>query len=304
MTAPIPGGLNGFAIDLGGTKIAAAHLADGSIRLRKQVATDSLADATGLLGRIESLLTELGYDGHAPMGCAVSGRIDTRGMWYAVNSTTLPSVRGFPLRQALSHRFGGPVSLMNDAVAAALGEARFGAGRGVDSLGYITVSTGIGGGIVLDGKPLISSNGLAGHVGFTSLRQATGRCGSGRVGTVESVASGRAIARAAELAGYAGLDAKGVFSFALNGEAWASAIIRRSAGAISELCANLVAILGLERIVIGGSIGLAKGYAGLVRECLSNEPVLFNTGIVEAGLGQNSALYGALSIAVSDGDAL
>jgi N-acylmannosamine kinase len=225
-------------------------------------------------------------------------------MWYAVNSSTLPSIRGYPLKQALLHRFDGPVSLMNDATAAALGEARFGAGRGVDSLGYITVSTGIGGGIVLDGKPLISPNGLAGHVGFTSLRHATGRCGSGRVGTVESVASGRAIARAAERTGREGLDAKEVFSCALKGKAWASAIVRRSAEAISELSANLVAILGLERIVIGGSVGLAKGYAALVRECLSVEPVLFNTTIVKAELGQNSALYGVLSMAVSDSEAL
>lgn len=126
-------------------------------------------------------------------------------------------------------------------------------------------------------------------------RYATQRCGSGRLTTVESVASGRAIAQAATMAGYAGLSAEQVFRQANDQEDWAIAIVNRSAQAIADLCANLNALLGVEKVILGGSIGLAEGYKQRVCDYLHEEPALFHTEIVCAALGQDSVLLGALA---------
>jgi hypothetical protein len=150
-------------------------------------------------------------------------------------------------------------------------------------------------GVVLDGRPLVSKNGLAGHIGFITSRSSTALCGSGRQSTVESVAGGRAIAALAAKAGHAGFDAKAVFETHLEGHDWASQLIVNSANAIAELCANLTTTFGLERVAIGGSIGLASGYLDLVREALSDEPDLFRPKIVPTVLGGNSAFVGILA---------
>jgi predicted NBD/HSP70 family sugar kinase len=114
---------------------------------------------------------------------------------------------------------------------------------------------------------------------------------------VESVASGRAIARAAEIAGHPGLDARAVFAAAADGAAWADRIIDRSAAAVARLAADLRAMLAIDAVIIGGSIGLASGYAGRVQAHLAREPDLFRPALHLASLGQDSALYGALALA-------
>lgn len=285
--------LDGFAVDLGGTKIAAARIEAGQIVARLQEATDGAAGTAAQADHIAALLARLGHSSGAPTGVAVTGRVTRDGHWRAVNAGTLPSITGASLGAALRQRLG-PVALMNDAAAAALAEARFGAGSGIDTFAYITVSTGIGGGLVLNGRLVESANGLAGHIGFVSSRHADGSCGSGRFATVESVAGGRAIAAAA--AGRAA-DAREVLDQARAGADWAEAIVARSAAAVATLAADLTAALGLERIAVGGSIGLAPGYLDRVRRALAGEPELFRPELVAAALGQNSALLGALAAA-------
>jgi len=188
------------------------------------------------------------------------------------------------------------VIVENDAIAAAYGEYIAGAGKDISAFGFITVSTGVGGGLVLNGQPLRSNQGMAGHVGFTTSRMATEICGSGRAQTVESIAGGRAIAELAERKGHSGLDAKAVYECHLAGESWATGLIKQSACVVAELCANLVAILDLERIAIGGSIGLAEGYLDLVNAELKNEPELFQPIVVRTALGADSAHIGILAL--------
>lgn len=288
--------LSGFAIDLGGTKTAAARIERGGIVDRLQTATEGTADAGRLIDTAAELLSRLGYASGVPLGVAVTGRLDRAGGWHAVNTGTLTGVSAIPLGDLLAARFGS-ARACNDAAAAAFAEALFGAGQGSSAFAYLTVSTGVGGGLVLDGRLLSSANGLAGHVGFSSSRFGTDRCGSGRMGTVESVASGRAIAKAAADAGHPGHDARGVFSAAASGEAWAGSLIDRSASAVAALCGDLTAILGLDRIALGGSIGLAPGYLDQVSQKLMDEPPLFRSQLVAASLGQDSGLLGALALA-------
>lgn len=276
--------VTGFAVDLGGTKTAAARIEDGRVVARLQGATDAGADVPAQIDSVAGLLDRLGYPHGDALGVAVTGRIDDRGNWHAVNRGTMRAIRAAPLGELLAARFGGRTSALNDAAAAALAEARIGAGRGAHNFAYLTVSTGVGGGLVLGGRLVDSRSGLAGHVGFASSRLADGRCGSGRLGTVESVAGGRAIAAAAGLA-----DARAVFEGGQHPE-----VIERSAAAIAALIADLTTILGLDRVAVGGSIGLATGYLPIVLAHLAGEPELFRPSVVPAELAQDSGLIGAL----------
>lgn len=287
--------LTGFALDLGGTKIAAARIEDGCVTARRQIETNRHAGLTDQIDAMADLLAQIGHHTADALGVAVSGRITSDGVWHAVNAGTLTAVSGLPLQAALRARFGGPVLAINDAQAATLAEWHLGAGSGSDAFAYLTVSTGVGAGVVLDGRLLHSRNGLAGHAGFLSSSSAkTTPCGSGRIGTVESCASGRAIASAAATLGHPGLDARAVFEKARAGAAWADGLIDTSAQAIATIIADMAALLGIDRVALGGSIGLSPGYLNRVTERLSSEPALFRPNLLRAYLDHDSALYGAL----------
>jgi N-acylmannosamine kinase len=276
--------VSGFAVDLGGTKIAAARIEDGVVVAATQRPTEGGAGLDGQLQTMAALLAEVGFRFGEPLGVAVAGRVDRDGNWHAVNTATLTSITAAPLGSGLRAQFGAKTLATNDAVAAALAEHRFGAGQGAYNFAYVTVSTGIGGGLVLAGRLIDSANGLAGHVGLTSSPFGRTLCGSGRMGTVESIAGGRAIAAAAGLA-----DARAVFAQNSRHEA-----IGQSARAVAKLIADLTAIVGLDCVALGGSIGLAPGYLASVVGRLAEEPPLFRPQVAPARLGNDSGLVGAL----------
>lgn len=278
--------IEGYAIDLGGTKTAVARVVAGGVEARLQVPTNGQASVNEQIDVMAGLLGKLGFQTDTRLGVAVAGRVDAAGRWQAVNSRTLSQIGGECLLECLLERFGSNVNVMNDAAAAALAEATLGAGAGVDHFGYLTVSTGVGGGIVLNGRAVQSKNGLAGHLGFVSSPLGTELCGSGRHGTVESTASGRAIALASGTE-----DAKAAFEA---DTPFSRAAIDRSAAAIARLCADLNAIFGLDRVALGGSVGLAPGYLQRVLSNLESDPELFRVPIVPAALGHDSALLGVL----------
>ncbi len=290
-----PNNLNGYAVDVGGTKTAAARIAGGVVVNSREIPTNAAGDLDTQIDQIAVLLSELGHVKGDPVGVAVTGRLDLEGRWHTVNAGTLPSINGVPLQQDLRARLGH-VGCYNDAAATAFAEATFGAGRGVERFVYITVSTGVGGGIVLNGRLVRGDAGLAGHIGFTSSGVQQTTCESGRNNTVESIAAGRAIAKSAVEAGFANTDARMVFAAANAGEAWAETIVDRSAKAIAVLCADLAAMIEPERIAIGGSIGLADGYLARVNAHLQSEPALYRTSIVPATLAADGPLLGALAL--------
>ena len=276
--------VSGFAVDLGGTKVAVARLRDGVVEDRLQRPTRGDADLAAQLQAIEDLLGEVGYRRGEPLGVAVTGRLDRAGNWHAINTATLSAITAAPLGRLLRERFGERATATNDAAAATLAEYRLGAGQGADNFAYLTVSTGVGGGLIVAGQLVESSNGLAGHVGFVSSPLGDTLCGSGRMGTVESVASGKAIAAAAGMP-----DARAVFA----DDAGAPAI-ERSARAVATLIGDLTSLLGLDVVAVGGSIGLAPGYLPRVIGHVAGEPVLFRPQVVPARLGNDSGLVGAL----------
>ncbi len=286
--------LTGFAADLGGTKTAAVRIENGKVVAHRVLTTDPNASPEAHIAAIGDELAQLGYNTNAPLGVAVAGRVDRAGAWHAVNRGTLSTIENFPLAQALNARFGDATCL-NDAAAAALAEGVFGAGRHSDSFAYLTVSTGIGGGLVIGNRLLSSANGLAGHIGFVSSRFASGPCGCGRMATVESIAGGRGIAAAAAAAGFENMDARAVFAAAKGGQDWADRIIVTSAAAVAALIGDLTAILGLDTVAMGGSIGLAPEYIERVQNALNAEPELFRPDLVHVKLGHDGPLIGALA---------
>ncbi len=285
---------DGIAIDLGGTKLAAARIIDGCIVERVLHPTDGQATADDQLAAMYRLARSLGLSERDAVGIAVSGRVTAEGVWHAVNAQTLTRIEGIDLQRRAAVTFDRRVLVRNDAAAAALAEFHFGAGRDSAAMAYVTVSTGVGAGFVIGGRLLSSANGLAGHVGFTTSRRSERVCGSGRTGTVESVAAGRAIAQAARRAGHPVADAREVFDLWRSGAGWAEDLVDGSAAAISDLCADLVALLGVDRVVLGGSIGLADGYGERVRRHLELEPPLFRPDLIVSELGPDAVLLGAL----------
>ena len=285
--------LNGFTVDLGGTKIAAARILNGAIVERNQSKTEGNANHKQQILAMGELLDRLGYRRGDTLGVAVSGRVDRSGVWHAVNLRTLTKINSVRIVEEIKSAIG-PASVINDAAAATLAEATLGSGVGYKNFGYITISTGVGGGLVLGGRLLESENGLAGHIGFSSSPHANELCGSGRFGTVESVAGGNSIARAAARIGYNGLDGRAVFEHAGLGEEWAEAIIETSANTVANLCADLTTMLGLQAVFLGGSIGMASGYMERIRAHLEQLPVIFHPELYRSILGSDGPLLGAL----------
>lgn len=282
-----------IAVDFGGTKTAAARISNGKVVARRQVETNKQGSPQDHVDSIVELIESLMIDEPVNIGVAVAGRIDRNGGWHAVNDNTLKGLSSFPLREVLEKSLGCSVSVMNDAVAAAWGEYLYlPDDQKCDSLVYMTVSTGVGGGIVLNGAPLISEYGLAGHVGFMSTRFGGEECGSGRRGTLESVASGTAIGNKASADRETTMTGADVYRAHLGGATDATAIIDTSAMSIATAIADLRALLEIQLVLIGGSVGLAEGYIDRVQRHLDDEPELFRPHVFAARLGNDAALFG------------
>ncbi len=180
-----------LALDIGGTKVDAALVRpDGTFVRRERIATATSGgrlfdEIVALLHRVDPERTA------ATLGVGCGGPMSAHAA--TVSPLNIPVWREFDLRGALSESMKMPVRLDNDAKVLALAEALFGAGRGQDSFLSMVVSTGVGGGIVLDGRLLDGATGNAGHVGHVIVEPLGRRCGCGARGCLEAEASGRAI---------------------------------------------------------------------------------------------------------------
>jgi glucokinase len=207
-----------------------------------------------------------------------------------------------PFAGLLKRELGLPVILENDVNAAALGEQRFGAGRGARQVICIFAGTGVGGGIMTDGKLLRGATGNAAEVGHTIFRPGGRTCGCGRKGCVEAYAGGAHIpAHYSELGGKKGLNATQIWQRARKGDRRARRVTADAVQAIVTLLVNLQTLFDAERIVLGG--GVIDHVGGLYREIKGGmQPYL--TGpwksqvkIVRSRLGANAGILGAATLA-------
>jgi glucokinase len=291
MTAP---GAIFIAIDLGGTRLRVATGDDAGRLVARHAGhvppdprPETLADAmaAGAAGLVE---------GRTPLaaGVACPGLIDAgAGIVKAARNL---GWRDVPLARMLSDRLGCPIVLENDVNLAALGEAVFGAGKGCRDIAFLGVGTGVGAGLVLDGRLHRGASFAAGEVG----RLPSGVGDDGRVElSVEDVASGPAVLRRARLAGIAAESTSGVFALAGDGDDRAAAVIRDAAAALALAVASIVAIADPEVVIVGGGVA-QQGDALLrpLRDAASRLGV--RTPVVTAALGEDSQLYGALRAAI------
>jgi len=266
-----------LGVDLGGTKIAAALVTtQGQIVARGRSPTPAQAGPDAVINSICATINEvlsakeLRPSRLSGIGIAAAGVIDSAN-GKVIFSPNLPGCHELPLREAVEQRFGIPTYLGNDANLAALGEWRFGVEKKVANLIYITVSTGIGGGIIADGKLYTGACGAAGEIGHMTIDVNGPRCRCGNVGCWEALASGTALAREAvkritegartsiiELVGgdVSKIDAKIVGLAARQGDELAQELVSHLGYYFGVGLANLVNIFNPELILIGG--GVAK----------------------------------------------
>jgi glucokinase len=293
-----------LALDIGGTKIAAGLVdVEGALVHHARLPTPD-GDAEAVWTVVDTLVTEaLAEAGGRVRGVGISsaGPIDLPAG--TVSPINIVEWQGFPVVERVSTLTGGPVRLGGDGLCMALGERWRGAGRGAQFLLGMVVSTGVGGGLVLDGAPYDGRTGNAGHVGHVVVDPDGGRCSCGGRGCVETIAAGPRMAQWAREHGWdapPGADAKELADAASAGNTVALQAFRRGATAVAAMIASVGAVCDLDLVVIGG--GVAKSgqlLFGPLREALTTYARLdFLRGlrVLPAELGSDAGLVGAAAL--------
>lgn len=271
-------------IDLGGTQIRVAVLEGAELRSRVSLLTGETPTPHRVIPRIHTALQQAlesagtSLEQLAGIGICVTGPLDSR-TGVVFESPNLPEWNDIPLRRIFEEYYNLPIFIENDANAAALGEYVFGAGRGCKDLVYITVSTGIGGGVIVDGKLMTGTSGAAAELGHITIDRNGERCNCGNIGCLESIASGTAIARHASEALARGervllsadpkseraslaaggcthlrVDARAVAEAAVAGIPAACAIIQDAAEGLGVGLVSIIHIFNPEMIILGGGL--------------------------------------------------
>ena len=308
-----------IAVDFGGTNIRAAYFPSPKPPPTSQNKTTTLASEgpdsviTRLIQAIESQIPE--GDVEFRIGIGAPGPLDPRS-GVVLNSPNLAGWTNIPLRDQLSEHFGVPVFLGNDANVAALGEWRFGAGQGTNNMIYLTISTGIGGGVIADGQLLLGARGLAGELGHLTIEKNGPTCGCGVKGHIEAVAAGPAIARNATAQLKSGrlstlkktLNSEGKITSLCVGEAanagdeLALSVIEEAGTRIGHHLADLAHAFNPEVFIIGGGVSLLgdllfEPIKRSLREHIMDPAYLDGVRILPAALGDDAGLVGAMVLA-------
>ncbi len=307
-----------LAIDLGGTKIIAAVISrQGRVMARESYLTSAGEGPQAVIDRIllatDHLLgvSNIDLSQLHSISIAAAGAIDFE-LGVVTSSPNLTGWHDVPLRDVVSSKYKVKTFLVNDASAAALGEHEFGAGRGVSNLIYLTVSTGIGGGIIINGRLYLGPSGSAGEAGHMTIDVHGPECSCGNIGCLEMLASGTAIAREAirrirgggsssltEMVGgkIENITAEEVGAAAEGGDSLALEVISQAATYLGAGMVNLVNIFNPEMIIVGGGVAqmgeLLLAPARQVVEARAFKLPAQAVRIVPAQLGDEAGVLGA-----------
>lgn len=307
-----------LALDFGGTKLSAALLLPGERRWRghrrllSAPGADAAYDIATLLAAGRELLA-----GQTPtaVGASFGGPVD-----FATGTVRLshhvPNWENTPLRRLLAEAFHAPAAVDNDANVAALGEQRYGAGRGAASLLYITVSTGVGGGWIIDGRIWRGHDGMAGEIGHTVVNPQGLLCLCGKRGCVERLAAGPYLAADAQatlqarperdslLRYLAGQDLQAisgqmVAEAAVQGDPLAQELLQRSAWAVGVAVGNAANLLNPERFLLGGGVTKSGDAWWDTVQRVARQTALpeVHLEVEPAALGDDAPLWGAVALA-------
>jgi glucokinase len=308
------------AVDLGGTNIRAARC-EASGRILKQTAHATLAPEgpESVFSRIALGIREVMGDWSRVRGIGLGapGPLDP---WHGViyEAPNLPGMTDFPMKARLEKEFRVPTFVGNDANLAALGEHRYGAGRGVAHMIYLTISTGIGGGIIAGNRLFLGWRGFAGEVGHQTLEAHGPPCNCGNVGCLEALAAGPAIARDARNALRAGRDSSMratvngnldlvtgavVTQAARAGDALAQEILGRAGFYIGLGLVNLLHNFDTQLFVLGGGVAIHAWdflYPSVlaVLDEHAMPSMRKDVRIVHAELGDEVGLLGAMALVI------
>ncbi len=308
-----------IAVDFGGTHLRAAFFPQGEQKPQQQVRLETRAQEgpQAVIERLMQAIEQVMPGGRAVQRIAVAapGPLNPR-TGIVLRAVNLPGWTDIPLKAMLEERFQLPAMLDNDANLAALGEWALGAGQGMDPLLYLTISTGIGGGIILDGKVFHGAHGLAGELGHMQVQPDGPLCSCGRHGHLEAIASGPAIARQAVEALQRGqasalaqiwqakgaLTAADVGQQAQRGDPLALGLFAAAGQAIGAHLASLVHAFNPARIVIGGGVSnVGQPLFEPLRRKLAAEVIhpayLQSLEVLPAALGDDAGLVGASVLA-------
>jgi glucokinase len=301
-----------YAIDIGGTNIRIATFpVDGIQPLHlKKISTFG---KTSVINRLSQLIMDQKRDDEdvIAIGIDAPGPVDSKnGIIFSC-----PNIRewvNLPLKNLMEKQFSVPIALGNDANMAALGEWYFGAGKGFHDLVYITISTGIGGGVILDDQLLLGSKGLAGELGHFTVVPDGPLCSCGQLGHLEALASGPAIAKyvAAQIsAGRASVlsnaslpSAKDIGIAAHAGDELARESIQRAGKYIGRAIADYLHVYNPSIVILGGGVTqsgeiLLEPIRVAVEKYVMSPVYLEDLLITTAQLGDNAGLLGVLSLA-------
>jgi len=295
-----------IGVDVGGTKIAAALVTrEGSIEGRVEQPTD-VASEEALLSQLDEVVQEVRSDDVAALGFGIPSRIDQR-RGRAVASVNVP-LMNVDFRDRMRAQHGLPVAIDNDANAAAIAEWQTGAAQGARDVVMLTLGTGVGGGLILDGKPYRGATGSGAELGHVLVELDGPRCRCGGRGHLESFATGVAADELACRHIGPGSDARDLVRRAAAGEATALKVLAQVGRYLGAAIASFVNALEPELVVIGGGFGeaAAEFLLGSARDVLAQDalpPGRDNLRIVQAQLGRDAGVIGAGMIAFEALDA-
>jgi glucokinase len=296
-----------LGLDIGGTKLAAGVVdAAGALHsfavepTERDEGVDAVLARLWALGRRAVAESGLGWDEVGAVGIGCGGPLDAAA-GVLIAPPHLPGFTNVPISALAAEQYERPVTLENDATAAAAGEHRWGAGRGTDNMVYLTVSTGVGGGVVLDGRLFRGSTGNGGELGHVTIDWHGRPCrGCGRLGCLEAYVSGTSIAERAREAGLDVARAEEVARLARDGDPTAVRVWDDTTEALACGITSIVNLFEPELVVVGGGVTRSgEQLLGPVRELVAAgtmKPAGDHARIAVSGLGDQVGVYGAAAI--------
>ncbi len=299
-----------ICLDIGGTNIRAALFLEESIQPIKQVKIETQSKGQKAEDRIIDLIMNIWpQEGTVKaIAAAAPGYVDSE-KGIVIKAANIPGWEYMPLRQYIQDKFNVPIIIGNDARLAALGEWKHGAARGHHNIIYLTISTGIGGGVIINDQILMGSRGMATELGHITILPDGPLCNCGKHGHLEALSSGPAIAKfvldqlangvMSSLKKTSHLTSKEVAEAALQGDALCLTAFKRAGNYLGIAIANYIQIFNPTCIVLGGGVSLTGDLLmkptrkTLDHEILSQE-YLKDLTITTAELGDNAGLIGAL----------
>jgi glucokinase len=302
-----------IAVDVGGTQLRVATYTEEGVTPHQQARIPTKSSEGQAIDRLVDLIANLwpSHDKVAAIGIAVPGPTNPKlGILYS--APNIPGWENLPLRQLLEDRFGVPVNLGNDANLAVLGEWYFGAARGHHNVLYLTISTGIGGGVICDDRLLLGEDGLAGELGHVTVLPDGPLCGCGQRGHLEALSSGTGIAafvveelrkgRPSALKLNPAPNARDISQAAEMGDPLAVEAFARAGKYLGIAITNYLHVFNPSIVILGGGVSQSGSLlTGPMRAILETSALSAEyykrLTITRAALGDDVGLLGALALA-------